>query len=112
MEWELSGFTNRPNKHEQAHDGYEGFVAVGGNECGELGKVEGAKYSKNQEEPEHKPKVCQTVKEECLLARTCSTVGIVVIADEQIGAQTNQFPSKEDEKIVVADNQKQHRKYK
>ena len=77
--------------------------------CDDLREVDAAEVGEHQEHGDEEAEVADAVDDERLLARGRRVVGLVVEADQQVGAEPDPFPADEHQQIAAAEDQDQHR---
>ena len=65
---------------------------------------------KHQEHGEQEAEVADAVHDERFLARRGGVLLVVVETDQQVGAESDSFPSHEDEEVAAAQNENGARK--
>ena len=75
------------------------------------GEVRRAEEGEDPEDPEDHPVVADPVRDERLLAGGVGEVLVVVVADEEVGAEPDALPADEEDREAVREDERQHREH-
>ena len=88
-------------------------VAISGDKLADLGEdfriVERLEIDKDQEDRQKEPGVADAIDDKGLRRCLGRRHLVIVVADQEIGAETDAFPADEEHRVVVAHHQQQHR---
>ncbi len=82
--------------------------AAGGRDLRDLGEIDAPEIGEHQEHGDEETEVSDAVDDEGLLAGGRSVVGLVVEADEEVGAEPDSLPSDEHQEIARSEDQDEH----
>jgi hypothetical protein len=113
VERDLRALADGAEEEAEADDRQVGRVFSGIGGCGgkDPVEVERVKEGKDPEHPEQEPEVPDAVDDECLLAGVGRVLAVVVVADQEIGAEAHAFPADEQEQEVLGEDEGQHREH-
>ena len=115
VERDLRALAGRADEQAQGGDGQrpaperlDGHLGRGGHHGAEVERAEGGE---DQEDPDQEADVADPVDDEGLLARVARALLVEPEADQQVGAEPDALPADEQDGIVRAEHQRQHREH-
>ena len=110
---DLRALADGAEEEAEANDRQGGRVStgVGRGRREHAVEVEGAEEGEDPEHPEKEPEVPDAVDDEGLLAGVGGVLALVVVPDQEVGAEAHAFPPHEQQQEVLGEDEGQHREH-
>ena len=108
MQGKLGRFADGTAKDQHHSQGQNGGMQVGTG-CIHSGEAGGAGGNPEKQDAEHEAEVSDTVDEEGLFGGIGCRILAEVVADQDVGAHTDQFPKHEHHHQIVSHDDAEHR---
>jgi len=110
IEWDLRGLADRTDEEQQPDDGGScgKTIRVESRRRKDLGELGAPKPGDGCKDGEEKAEIADAVDDEGLLARGRAPLLVIVVADQEVGAQPDALPADKHDRKIRAENKHQH----